>query len=344
MELEVVLATVLLIALTFYALLGGADFGAGVWHLLARGPTRRAQHQLIGEAIGPIWEANHVWLILIVTILFTAFPRAYVHISTTLHIPLTILVIGIVLRGSAFAFRHYDIKDDDIHLRWDQLFAISSLISPLLLGIIIGAITAGHFPVNAGNFFDGYISPWLQLFPLSMGLLTLLLFLYLAATYLILESRDLTLQKIFRKRAITAALLAGLLEEVVLYLGRSGAPRLWGELTTSLWGGLIQLGVGSLTVAAIILLVTQRYWWARTCAILQVTLTIWTWGLAQFPYLMPPDLTVFNTSAPGITLQFIAGALLVGTLFLFPSLFYLLRIFKGSTLFGYKRPNGKESL
>ena len=344
MELEVVLATVLLIALTFYALLGGADFGAGVWHLLARGPTRRAQHQLIGEAIGPIWEANHVWLILIVTILFTAFPRAYVHISTTLHIPLTILVIGIVLRGSAFAFRHYDIKDDDIHLRWDQLFATSSLISPLLLGIIIGAITAGHFPVNAGNFFDGYISPWLQLFPLSMGLLTLLLFLYLAATYLILESRDLTLQKIFRKRAITAALLAGLLEEVVLYLGRSGAPRLWGELTTSLWGGLIQLGVGSLTVAAIVLLVTQRYWWARTCAILQVTLTIWTWGLAQFPYLMPPDLTVFNTSAPGITLQFIAGALLVGTLFLFPSLFYLLRIFKGSTLFGYKRPNGKESL
>jgi len=340
MELEIALANVLLIALTFYALLGGADFGAGVWHLLARGPTRRAQHQLIGEAIGPIWEANHVWLILIVTIVFTAFPRAYVHISTTLHIPLTILVIGIVLRGSAFAFHHYDIKDDDIHLRWDQLFSISSLISPLLLGIIIGAITSGHFPVNPATFFEGYIAPWLQPFPLGMGLLTLLLFSYLAATYLLLETHDLTLQRIFRKRAITAAILAGLLEETVLYLGRSGAPRLWGELTTNFWGGFIQLGLGCLTVAAIVLLVTQRYWWARTCAILQVTLTIWAWGIAQFPYLVPPDLTVFNTSAPGITLQFIAGALLVGALFLFPSLFYLFRIFKGSTLFRQKGQNG----
>lgn len=340
MELEIALANVLLIALTFYALLGGADFGAGVWHLLARGPTRRAQHQLIGEAIGPIWEANHVWLILIVTIIFTAFPRAYVHISTTLHIPLTILVIGIVLRGSAFAFRHYDIKDDDIHLRWDQLFAISSLISPFLLGIIIGAITTGRFPVNPATFFDGYISPWMQPFPLGMGLLTLLLFSYLAATYLLLETRDPTLQKIFRKRAITAVLLAGILEEAVLYLGRSGAPRLWGELTTSLWGVFIQLGVGSLTIAAILLLLTQRYWWARNCAILQVTLTIWTWGIAQFPYLIPPNLTVFNTAAPEVTLHFIAGALLVGTLLLFPSLFYLFRIFKGNTLFRNKGHHG----
>lgn len=340
MALEIALANVLLIALTFYALLGGADFGAGVWHLLARGPTRKAQHQLIGEAIGPIWEANHVWLILIVTIVFTAFPRAYVQISTTLHIPLTILVIGIVLRGSAYAFRHYDIKDDDIHLRWDQLFAFSSLISPLLLGIIIGAITAGNFPINPNNFFEAYMSPWLKLFPLTMGLLSLLLFSYLAATYLLLETHDLTLQKIFRNRAITAALLAGLLEETVLYLGKFGAPRLWGELTTSLWGVLIQLGVGGLTIAAIILLVTQRYWWARACAILQVTLTIWAWGLAQFPYLIPPDLTIFNASAPEITLQFIAGTLVVGALFLFPSLFYLLRIFKGSTLFRHGKHNG----
>lgn len=340
MELEIALANVLLIALTFYALLGGADFGAGVWHLLARGPTRPSQHHLIGEAIGPIWEANHVWLILIVTIVFTAFPRAYVHISTTLHIPLTILVIGIVLRGSAFAFRHYDIKDDDIHLRWDQLFAISSLISPLLLGIVLGAITAGNFPINPNNFFEAYMSPWLKLFPLSMGLLTLMLFSYLAATYLLLETRDLTLQKIFRNRAIIAVLLAGLLEETALYLRRSEAPQLWGELTTSLYGGVIQFGIGSLTVAAVILLVTQRYWWARACAILHVTLTIWAWGIAQFPYLIPPDLTIFNASAPGITLQFIAGTLVVGALFLFPSLFYLFRIFKGNTLFRHKEHHG----
>ncbi|MGD9851785.1 MAG: cytochrome d ubiquinol oxidase subunit II [Nitrospirales bacterium] len=332
MGLETALAIVLLISLTFYALLGGADFGAGVWHVLARGSTRQEQHRLIGDAIGPIWEANHVWLILIVTILFTAFPMAYARISTILHIPLTLLLIGIVLRGSAFAFRHYDVKDDAIHVRWDQLFAVSSMISPLLLGVILGAMTAGHFPVNPTDFFEGYVSSWLQPFPLITGVFTLLLFAYLAATYLLLETNKPRLQEVFRKRAITAALLAGLLEEVVLYLGRSGAPRLWGELTNSLWGALIQLGVGGLTIATVWLLITRRYWWARALAILQVTLTIWAWGIAQFPYLIPPYLTVFNTSAPKITLQFISIALAIGAMLLFPSLFYLFHIFKGQIL------------
>lgn len=339
MGLETILAFVLLISLTFYALLGGADFGAGVWHLLAHGSTRRDQHRLIGEAIGPIWEANHVWLILIVTVLFTAFPAAYAQISITLHIPLTFLVIGIVLRGAAFAFRHYDVKDDEIHVRWDQLFAVSSVISPLLLGIVIGALTAGFFPVNPENFFEGYVAPWMKPFPLLMGVFTLLLFSYLAAVYLLLETNNSQLQEIFRRRAILAALATGLLEEAVLIFGKTGAPRLWGELMNSQWGDVIQLGVGGVTLVAIWFLVTRRYWWARAFAILQVTLTIWAWGIAQYPYLLPPYLTVFNASSPEITLQFIMVALLIGAVLLFPSLYYLFRIFKGGSLV---RPKGQH--
>lgn len=331
-EFQTILAIVLIFSLTFYALMAGADFGAGVWHLLARGSTRRSQHRLIGEAIGPIWEANHVWLILAITILFAAFPAAYAQISITLHIPLTLLVIGIVLRGSAYAFRHYDVLDDEVHLRWDQIFSVSSLFTPVILGIVIGGITIGHFPVNPKNFFDGFVAPWFQPFPLVMGLFTLALFSYLAATYLIMETKEQQLQALFRKRAIAAVLLAGLLEEFVLLLGKSAAPRLWGELTNSLWGGLLQLGVGVLMVAAIWLLLTRRFWWARTCAIVQVTLTIWAWGLAQFPYLVPPYLTVFNASSPEITLRLITVALLAGALLLFPSLFYLFRVFKGEAL------------
>ncbi|MBA3967001.1 MAG: cytochrome d ubiquinol oxidase subunit II [Nitrospirales bacterium] len=331
-ELETTLAVVLLIALNFYALMGGADFGAGVWHLMARGPTRRNQHHLIGNAIGPIWEANHVWLILVVTILFSAFPSAYAQISITLHIPLTLLVIGIVLRGAAFAFRHYDVKDDEIHVRWDQIFAVSSLISPFLLGIIVGTITAGHFPMNPDSFFEGYVSPWIQPFPLVMGLFSLFLFAYLAAVYLLLETDNDQLREIFRKRAIMAVLVVGLLEEVVLLLGRSGAPRLWGELTGSLWGLSIQLGIGGLTMVSLWFLMTRRYWWARTCAILQVTLSLWAWGIAQFPYLVPPYLTVFNASAPEITLRFILGAIVLGALVLFPSLLYLFHVFKSGPL------------
>ncbi len=338
-ELETTLAIVLLISLTFYALMGGADFGAGVWHLLARGSSRRDQHRLIGDAIGPIWEVNHVWLILIVTILFTAFSAAYVQISITLHIPLPLLVIGIVLRGSAFAFRHYDVKDDDIHVRWDQLFAVSSVMSPLLLGIIIGTITVGHFPLNAENFVEGYVSPWVQPFPLLMGLFTLTLFAYLAATYLLLETRNYQLQEIFRKRAIIMVLVVGFLEEAILILGKSEAPQLWGSLQSSLWGACLQLAVGGLAVAAVWLLFTRRYWWARACAILQVTLTIWAWGLAQFPFLVPPYLTVFNAAAPAITLQFITIALFLGAVLLFPSLLYLFHLFKGHSL--YRSHQGK---
>ncbi len=337
MGLETTLALILLIALTFYALLGGADFGAGVWHLLAHGSTRRAQHHLIGEAIGPIWEANHVWLILIVTVLFTAFPAAYAQLSISLHIPLTFLVIGIVIRGAAFAFRHYDVKDDEIHVRWDQLFSVSSLISPFLLGVILGAMTSGQLYLHDESFFHAYVFPWLQPFPLIMGLLILVLFAYLAATYLLVETRNLQLQEIFRIRAIGAALLTGLLAEAVLILGQTGAPHLWGDLMTSRWGGIMLLGVGALTMAAIWLLIFRKFWWARTCAILQIILSIWAWGIAQFPYLVPPHMTVFNTSAPEVTLRFILVALGAGAVFLFPSLYYLFRIFKGSFILGPKR-------
>lgn len=332
MAIETALAIVLLTALTFYALLGGADFGAGIWHLLARGTSRRDEHRLIGDAIAPIWEANHVWLVLIVTIMFTVFPAVYARISITLHIPVTVLAIGIVLRGAAFAFRHYDIADDELHVRWDQLFAASSVISPLLLGVIMGSVTTGHFPLSPKIFFEGYVDPWLRPFPLAMGLFTLSFFAYLAATYLLLETKNRQLQEIFRRRAILAAFAVGLLEEVVLILGNSAAPRLWGQLTTSAWGSLMQLGVGIFTAAAVWFLITRRYWWARTCAIVQVILSIWAWGLAQFPYLVPPYLTVFNASAPYTTLRFIMVALCVGTLLLFPSLYYLFRIFKRGSL------------
>ncbi len=333
MELEAILAGFLLMSLTFYALLGGADFGAGVWQLVARGPTKQDQHHLIGQAIAPVWEANHVWLILIITLLFTVFPAAYTQTTITLHIPLTLLVIGIVLRGAAFAFRHYDVREDEIHVQWDQLFAFSSVISPVWLGIILGSITIGHFPTNPDNFFNGYVSPWIQPFPLAMGVFVLLLFVYLAATYLLLETQDSRLQDIFRKRALISCLSAGMLEEIVLFLGKEGAPRLWGELTYSHWGMSVQLGVGVLMIAALWFLITRNYWWARTCAILQVTLTVWAWGIAQFPYLIPPNITIFSAAAPEITLQVTLGALILGGFLLFPSLWYLFRVFKGESLF-----------
>ncbi len=138
-----IVAGAIVLALTGYALTGGADYGGGVWDLLARGPRREAQRRLIAESIGPIWEANHVWLIVAVVVLFTGFPAAFGVLGTVLHVPITILLIGIVLRGSAFVFRSYGRAEHRIVERWGLVFSIASVVTPLCFGIVIGAISSG---------------------------------------------------------------------------------------------------------------------------------------------------------------------------------------------------------
>src|SRR5439155_12740417 len=163
-------------ALTAYALLAGADYGGGVWDLLATGPSASRQRATIARAIGPVWEANHVWLILAVTVLFTGFPPAFAWLGTTLHLPIMLALVGIVLRGSAFVFRAYGPSSQED--RWGRLFAVASVLTPVLLGVLVGTIT------------EGASALWLTPFSVSVGLFTLTLFAYLAAVYLTLEARD----------------------------------------------------------------------------------------------------------------------------------------------------------
>lgn len=339
-SLETILAAVVLGTLTIYVLLGGADFGAGVWHLFARGPKAEAQRSLITQAIGPIWEANHVWLIAAVTILFTAFPPAYALVSTTLHIPLTLLLVGIVLRGSAFAFRHYDVKHDSLHIRWDQLFAVASLFTPVVIGITIGAIAAGNLRMHGGSFAEIFILPWLQPFPLAVGLFALVLFAYLAAVYLAVEAHEEDIQESFRRRALVSALMAGFFEQFVVLLARTGAPQLSASLQETTWGGLAQFGTATACFAAIYCLWQRSYWWARLFAVTQVVLTIWTWGLAQYPYIVPPNLTIMQAASPPLTLHIVTTVICAGAFLLVPSLYCLFRVFK----YGYVLPRRRGTL
>jgi cytochrome d ubiquinol oxidase subunit II len=163
--LELLLGASLVGSLTFYLLLGGADFGAGIWSLFAFGRRGKRQRALIDQAIGPIWEANHVWLIVAVTILFTAFPEAYTVIVIGLHIPLSIMLVGIVLRGTAFALRTHDVASKQggggSAGVWRYLFAGSSLVTPLLLGVSLGAIASGRLRDHAdGSFYQTFVAPW----------------------------------------------------------------------------------------------------------------------------------------------------------------------------------------
>jgi cytochrome bd ubiquinol oxidase subunit II len=309
---------VLLTALTVYVLTGGADYGGGAWDLIATGARAGRQRELIAKSMGPIWEADHVWLILIVVILFSGFPSVFATIMTSLHVPVALMLVGIVLRGSAFSFRTYGVDGSRNQSNWGRVFGIASLITPLLLGVIFGAIASGRVPEDPRVVGD-FVLPWLTPFCISVGVFALALFAYLAAVYATLETEDSELQNDFRIRSIAAGVAVGLMAAVVLLLSINGAPRIWRGLTGRPWTWPLIWATSALGIIALHSLWTRRYQLARFCALGEVTLILWGWAFAQFPYLVEPSLSIYNASAPPITLRLMALALAAGSVLLLPS-------------------------
>ena len=328
MPLETIIAAVMIASLVLYALLGGADYGGGVWDLFAFGRRAREQRELIAHAIGPVWEANHVWLILVVVILFTAFPPAFAVIATALHIPITLLLIGIVLRGTAFTFRTYDVQRDEVQRRWSLIFSIASIITPILLGTILGAIASGDIRVENGVVTSGFLRPWLAPFPLAVGFFALALFAFLAAVYLTVEAHGRSLQEDFRLRALFAGVAVGLLALIVFVLAGTGAPTVRAGISRSSWALALHILTAIFALGAFYTLWTRRYRAARVCTAGQVTLILLGWAFAQFPYIVEPNISITSAAAPQITLRLLLGALIAGAILLFPSYYYLFRIFK----------------
>lgn len=328
MPLETIIAGVMVASLVLYALLGGADYGGGVWDLFASGPRARAQRALIADAISPVWEANHVWLILVVVILFTAFPPAFAAIATALHIPITLVLIGIVLRGTAFTFRTYDVQRDNVQRRWSLVFSVASIITPVLLGTTLGAIASGTIRFQNGAPVNGFFGSWIAPFPFAVGFFALALFAFLAAVYLTVEARERELQEDFRVRALIAGVAVGLLALTVFLLAKTGAPTVRAGISRSWWALGLHVLTAIFATSAFVALWARRYAWARVCAAAQVTLILLGWAFAQFPHLVEPDVTISSAAAPQITLELLLGALAAGAILLFPSYYYLIRVFK----------------
>jgi cytochrome d ubiquinol oxidase subunit II len=326
MDPVLLLGFVMLASLTAYALLGGADYGGGVWDLLASGPTAAEQRASIARAIAPIWEANHVWLVLVVTVLFNAFPTAYARVSTYLHIPLMLVLIGIILRGSAFVFRAYGPADAAFQRRWSVVFAVSSLVTPILLGVVVGALTEGRLETTATGFVPLYVRPWLTPFAWAVGVFALVVFAYLAAVYLTVSGGSPAIIEHFRGRALAAGVATGG-AALAVYLLAGDALHVRAALTTSRWAGLLHLLTGSAAIATLWLLWTRRFRWARATAALQVTGILWGWALAQYPYVVRPDMTLVAAAAPRPVLVLLLWILAAGAIVLIPSLLYLFRIF-----------------
>lgn len=342
-ELETIIAAAILGSLTIYALTAGADFGGGFWDLVASGPRRAEQRRAISEAIGPIWEANHVWLILVVVLMFTAFPGAFATIVVTLHIPLSIALLGIVFRGAAFVFRAYGEKGAAAQ-RWGRVFGWASTITPVALGVCLASVsseTVGlseHYQTWPGSaqpweLYSDFISPWLRPFPFMVGAFVLALFAFLAAVYLANEAKVEAVREAFRRRALASALVVGLLAQMTLAYAKADARRLYEHLTGQSLDWRYHMVVGLMAAGAIWALWRRAFRMARTLAVGQVAFIVVGWGIAMNPCLIVPYWTTENCAAPRATLVPLAWALGIGALFLFPSFYYLLRVFKGREAF-----------
>jgi cytochrome bd ubiquinol oxidase subunit II len=301
-------ALVLFAAVTAYAVFGGADFGAGLWDLTAGGAQQGARpREVIDHAIAPVWEANHVWLIFCFVVLWTCFPEAYASITLTLFVPLTIAALGIVLRGSGFAFRKAVFRTRD-RRNFGAAFAVSSIIVPYCMGAVAGGIASGRVPAGgrAGDPVDSWINPTSVL----GGVLAVCVVAYLAAVYLIWDAHrlgDEAMVEYFRRRAVGAAVAAGVVAAAGILVLHADAEYVFHGLTSrALPLVIVSAACGTATLW---LLHRRRRAGARAGAIAAVAAVVLAWGVAQWDYVLPTSLTVDAAAAPSGTI----GAVLVAT-------------------------------
>jgi cytochrome d ubiquinol oxidase subunit II len=328
MNPAMILAGIMLGAVVIYSLLAGADYGAGFWDLMCSGPRREKQRELIAQAIEPVWETNHVWLILVVVLMFSAFAPAFSAISVALGVPVFLILLGIVLRGSSYVFRTYFSGSIRTQLYWGKVFSISSSMTPLFLGIVIGAISSDSVTVKDGISENGFFRTWFHPFPLIVGALSLSLFAYLSACYLTVETDDSTLQDDFRSRALFSGFVSLTVAFATYVVAGNSAKEIRDGLSGAPFALLIESCAAIAAFVAFQALWSRHYFRARIAAAAQVGLIIIGWGAAQIPYLVRPGLTIFNSSAPSSVLVAIEIACAFGGAILFPSLFLLYRVFK----------------
>jgi cytochrome bd ubiquinol oxidase subunit II len=328
MNADVILAGVLLAALVIYSLLGGADYGAGFWDLMCSGPRQQDQRDLIARAIQPVWETNHIWLILLVVLMFSGFPAAFSEISLGLAVPIFLILLGIVLRGSSYVFRAYFTGNVRTQLYWGKVFSISSSITPLFLGMVIGAISSDAVLVKRGISENGFLRTWFQPFPLIVGVLSLSLFAYLSACYLIIETDDAALQNDFRNRALFSGFVSLMAAFATYVVAGNAAQGIRDGLSRAPYVWLIEVGGAIAALVAFQALWTKHYQRARMAAAAQVALIVFGWGVAQYPYLVRPELTIYGSAAPTNIVSDLVITVAVGALVLIPSLILLLLVFK----------------
>jgi cytochrome bd ubiquinol oxidase subunit II len=318
---------ILFAALTAYALLGGADFGGGFWDLFAgSGDRAMARRGLIQHTLGPIWEANHVWLIFVLVLLWSGFPSVFAAVASTAYIPLTLAALGIIGRGAGFAFRKVSTRYGHQRL-YGAAFAFSSVATPFFLGAVAGGIASGRIPpgIAGGNVLTSWLNPT----SIVTGALAVGAGAYLAAVFLTRDAQRHAphLLPDFRRYATRAGIGVGVLAAAGLLVVRLDSP----ALSTALWRGpalaviLISIASG---LASLALIYAGQYLAVRVTAGLAAAAVLWAWGIARYPVLLLPDATVDSAAANPAVLHALLVVTVVGAAILLPSLSWLFALFQ----------------
>jgi cytochrome d ubiquinol oxidase subunit II len=322
---------ILILATSFvlYTVLGGADFGAGIIETFAG----KREERTISRAIAPVWEANHVWLILAVVILFTAFPLVYSSLSLVLHIPLMLVLIGIIFRGSAFTFRHYDIGHGRSHRYYSFLFKASSFITPMFLGITLGAMILGRVTFDQSvGFYNMFIAPWLNVFCFMMGVFSTCLFAYIAAVFLISEAVTKIERKMYVRLSIKS-MAATITSGIFVFLAAQWEGH---NLMPEFFNSPLSIACMAIVAVSVPLILhfihTRNDFFLRLSIAIQVTAILIGWFAIQYPVMIHVQngqhLTFLNTQAPAATLKQLLIALIVGLILVIPAFVFLFRVFK----------------
>jgi len=327
----ILIVIILGVSFILYTLLGGADFGAGIVETF----EGKREELTISRAMAPVWEANHVWLILAMVILFTGFPAVYASLSWVLHIPLMMVLLGIIMRGTAFTFRHYDVHQGRSHKYYSFLFRVSSFITPVFLGMILGAMILGEISFDRSQgFYRMFIAPWLNWFCFTMGLFTACLFAYLASVFLVGETkieRERIKYAKFSKHSMIATLVLGLLVFIMAEAEGHSLTRTFLHSIPSIIMLVIAVLLGPL-IWHFLNKEKNKTVYLRLGVGIQVTAILVGWFCIQFPVLIEvknaSELTFYNTQAPAATLEQLLIALIVGLLLVIPGFVFLFRVFK----------------
>lgn len=317
--------------LILYALTGGADFGGGVWDLLARKKERSVVRAHIEHAIGPIWEANHVWLIFLIVVSFTVFPRAYSVVSVAFHIPLLIALFGIILRGASFVFRSYGMWNQEAQRGWGIAFGAGSVVTPVALGITLAGMSSGQVQVSGRMVTSVPTAGWVSAFAVVVGLFALALFSLLAAVHLAGRARrdqQLDLATYFERRALAAEVVAGFLAAAALWRASVDAPLLFDGLWDRAWTLPLHVATAAAALAVVAGVLTRRSLLMRGAAMVQVALVVIGWGAAMDGAIVLGAVTLENAGTRPETLDAVVLPLGIGSALLVPALLWLFSVFE----------------